>query len=180
VCDARTRHPYNGVTREVGQQRSGSTGVAGGCVRSAYKEAHPDEFFPRTLLVSQAVGKIEAGLRARDGRSFFSIRMRMGDIVPDAEKPDVPVFCYARGDAYRDVLENIRGELTRRLLAILPELLLRWTAALTSAFTPTDRTLTGLQCLKQCQRWPIVASVGELLRGVLCSEYVGGRRGAPA
>jgi hypothetical protein len=85
-----------------------------------YMEAHPTEFFRRRIVVGESVGRIESRAVPHGPKSFLSGRLRLGDVKADAEKPDTPVFYYARSDSYSTILENIRTEAVQRLLTLVP------------------------------------------------------------
>jgi hypothetical protein len=45
----------------------------------------------------------------------------MSEMVKSPKGPNFTVWFYASGDAFRDILEGARSELTRRLLTCLPD-----------------------------------------------------------
>lgn len=81
-----------------------------------------ENFFPLSMLVPFPVAKLES-MQARSGdpqKSLTHTVAKWGDLDPKAKFPDSPLHIYTRAEAYVNVLEEVRAELTRRLLALLP------------------------------------------------------------
>jgi hypothetical protein len=82
--------------------------------------AHDEHFTPISMLVPFPVAKIESISLTSPTNSMVHHTAQWRDFVPNAKTPTAPVHMYARPDAYRQVLEGIRSEVTRRLLRLLP------------------------------------------------------------
>jgi hypothetical protein len=79
-----------------------------------------DNFTQMSMLMPYSVAKLES-MEVRDRRkSITHAVIRMRDLNPDAKQPETPVHVYTRAEAHLNVLEAIRGELSSRLLALLP------------------------------------------------------------
>jgi hypothetical protein len=81
---------------------------------------HPDQFIPVRTAFTEPIGSLE-------GREVGDPRHAIGRLVttmrsfnPNASTPDQTVHVYYEADAYRQALEAVRVELTRRLLALFP------------------------------------------------------------
>lgn len=72
------------------------------------------------MFVPNSVSSLEQlALQAAPNR-VMTMQMRMGDMLPDTDHPDHPVFGYADPRSYVQVVETIRARLTERLLTLLP------------------------------------------------------------
>src|SRR6185369_10789495 len=89
-----------------------------------YMRNDKKNFFPYTLVVPYPVAKLEADLSGHSPKSILSVRLRQGDVLRGTKTPDTDVIAYARGDCYITIIEGIRRELTRHLLALLPQAIL--------------------------------------------------------
>ena len=92
----------------------------------SYMKDHPDDFFPRKFLVTEPLSVIEQKIPSDTQKSFASWTQSTADFFPDAKQPHVNVYCYADASTYRDVIEAIRTELTKRLLNLLPDTNSSW------------------------------------------------------
>jgi hypothetical protein len=85
-----------------------------------FMRANPDDFRPFRIVLPEPLSKIveEAHKPHDTNKSVLSVtipsRQLLGDKVPDAL-----LLFYARSDAWSDVVESVRGELTKRLIAKL-------------------------------------------------------------
>ena len=89
----------------------------------SYMEANPDEFKKRKSFQSQPISELEsydASNMSEIINRLIGWQRKSGSIIEDAKSPDAPVFFYARGTSFIQILEKIRSEFTRRLLLLLP------------------------------------------------------------
>lgn len=86
-----------------------------------YLRDNPDDFWPSYMPIAQSVSEIESKRSKATESAVLTFTKSLGDFLPDTETPDVPVVIYVNPDSYIRVLESIRTELTRRLLALLPK-----------------------------------------------------------
>ncbi|WP_067937022.1 toll/interleukin-1 receptor domain-containing protein [Alicyclobacillus kakegawensis] len=77
------------------------------------------------IFINQPVAKLESEIKqsTHPEKMILSFHLRLKDLNPSAET-DLPLFGYATGTAYGGVLEAIRTEFTKRLLNLLPTVLL--------------------------------------------------------
>lgn len=86
-----------------------------------YMRSDPHIFSDKKLLAEPLSAIERRASEPTDARrSVTHITQTWKDLLPEAEHPDAPAHVYARADIYVTVLEAIRGELTRRLLDLLP------------------------------------------------------------
>jgi hypothetical protein len=85
-----------------------------------YMREHPDDFWPLNMMIVEPVSSVESRASQASISAVISLTRTLGEFLPDTEKPDVPVAIYVSPDSYIRVLESVRTELTRRLLALLP------------------------------------------------------------
>lgn len=86
----------------------------------SYMENHPDQFFPAKMLITWPISDIEEKASADPEKGFLSWTQPFSDFAPHSKKPDAKVFCYARTGTFRNVLDGLRAEVTKRLLNLLP------------------------------------------------------------
>jgi hypothetical protein len=87
----------------------------------SYMKSHPDEFFPRKMFIPYALSYLEGeATRSESEKGLMNVTRRLGDFDEGASDPNFPVFVYLAGDTFKQMLEGVRQELTRRLLDRLP------------------------------------------------------------
>ena len=84
-------------------------------------EADPEHFHPKRLTILFPVSELERKPSADPAKTLLTMTLRLGDFVKDAQNPEAPVFAYFRADSFSRVLSNIRTELAKRLLNLLPK-----------------------------------------------------------
>ncbi len=82
----------------------------------AWMQSNPQEFQPLKMLYPKPVAEVERDAKNSTPDKLISIRMPASALVPNTNIPDAPLICYARGDAFADLLERIRAHLTSGLL----------------------------------------------------------------
>lgn len=87
----------------------------------AHMRERPEEFVPQQLFVWQSVAVLETMPSDEAGTSYVRIQKIHGETYPDSKTPDAVYFLYHEANVYPDVIEAIRGELTEKILASLPE-----------------------------------------------------------
>lgn len=85
-----------------------------------YMGQNPEEFIPQKLAVGVSLAEIEEQAARTKPNQLLHLTRRLGEINPEAKKPDLPVYLYGRGDTFGRVLTLIRGEISRCLIALLP------------------------------------------------------------
>lgn len=93
---------------------SGNTGRLMSHLRS------DEKFFPWKMMVFESVAELERKAADVSPGSVLTINMTLGDVRPDIEEHDHPVFGYGDPRSYVTILEGIKNELTRRLIDMLP------------------------------------------------------------
>jgi hypothetical protein len=68
------------------------------------------------MVYPKPISEVERDSRDSTPDKLVSIRMPASALVPNAAVPDAPLICYARGDAFADLVERVRTHLTTRLL----------------------------------------------------------------
>ena len=72
-----------------------------------------EEFFPRKIMISEPLSKLEAGIAPRSSKNLVaSINLTFGDVLPSAQNPSAPLICYFDPNSYEMLVENVRSELT--------------------------------------------------------------------
>ncbi len=89
-----------------------------------FMRQHPDTFFPYKIRLAYSVSYFEStqvNLASNANAGVLHFPLKMGDIVPNAEKPDRATPTYGNPDSIRLMLDSIRRELTNHLLTLLPK-----------------------------------------------------------
>jgi hypothetical protein len=88
----------------------------------AYMQQDTENFSQTKTLIGKSISALEASVRQRGDaqNGMLHWTRKHGDLVPGSKYPEHPVHFYAAGDAYSGMLDAIRSELTKRLLAMLP------------------------------------------------------------
>lgn len=81
------------------------------------------KFVPWKFIDSNSVSKIESNITSQSDnyKAILVFTLKTSDLIPYSENPDSPVYGYAKPDTYKFILEMIRGEFTKRLLNLLPD-----------------------------------------------------------
>ena len=87
----------------------------------AHMRSNPDDFVPQQIFVGNSVATLEEKPSDGSGTSYGVVQRTHGEGHPDSEAPDTPIFLFYEAKAHRDVVEAIRGKLTEKILALLPE-----------------------------------------------------------
>lgn len=85
-----------------------------------YMREKPDVFWPTNMMVVESVRSVESQAGRSSEAAVIVVTRSLGDFLPDTDKPDLPVLVYVKPDSYSQVLNSVRTELTRELLALLP------------------------------------------------------------
>jgi hypothetical protein len=86
-----------------------------------YMRRDTEHFMPYKIFVAHSVSTIESQMRNADLQRGLIVRsLKMGDINPKANDPQVDLAAYAYPSHYQDVLEGVRREFTVRLLNLFP------------------------------------------------------------
>jgi len=82
------------------------------------------DFFPKKWFVIESISTLEAKPKPDIQKSILSFTVKASDIMPniDSKFKDLPMYCYGHSDIYINVLENVRRELTKILLYMLPKI----------------------------------------------------------
>lgn len=86
----------------------------------AEMESGRERFFPRNLILAWPVSALESAARGIKRKGLIRFQLRKGSLLNDCKDPETTVVAYARSNAYDVVLDNIRQQLTTRLLRQLP------------------------------------------------------------
>jgi len=86
----------------------------------SYIKGNPDTFIPTKMFFPHSIGNLEAEVPSNPSSKLMNVRGTVGDFFPGAGGRDAPVFLYASGTVYSQVIEAIRRELTRILIDMLP------------------------------------------------------------
>jgi hypothetical protein len=85
-----------------------------------YMETHPDDFKRVQHMDSRPIGIIERRARELDPKVFLThSKLRLKDVIPDTDQPNVPVHGYQRPDAEAKIIERVRAKLAGMLSAHL-------------------------------------------------------------
>lgn len=85
-----------------------------------YIEEHPDQFIIKSFFIAHPIAWIEAQDAPKSPGGCFVLQRTLGDFNASVgEHADVQLHCYARPNAYREILEGVRAELTRRLTELV-------------------------------------------------------------
>ena len=86
-----------------------------------YMQRDKEHFVPHRLWLGHAISTIEEQAKNLDSRmGIVILPIRVGDINPEAEDPNIQLVAYAHPAEYLSILESARRELTVRLLDLLP------------------------------------------------------------
>jgi hypothetical protein len=85
-----------------------------------FMRGKPDVFWPMNMMITESVATVESRAGQVSEAALGTLTRSLGEFLPGTDKPDLPVAIYVRPDAYTQVLDSVRTELTRRLLALLP------------------------------------------------------------
>lgn len=80
-------------------------------------EGAPEQFTRVRLAFPQPVSSLERDYGSDPSKSLLSFTAHVKDFLPSSEMPDAPVFVYGPGNTLQSILEAIREELTRLLVA---------------------------------------------------------------
>ncbi|MCC6243963.1 MAG: TIR domain-containing protein [Gemmatimonadaceae bacterium] len=95
-----------------------AVGLQGSTVRSAI-EQNRELFVERDIVIPESISSIETRLRDRDPRGTWRLKLPVSFFNSDPDDPNMTINCYAEPDAYKNLVEQIRHELTRRLTELL-------------------------------------------------------------
>jgi hypothetical protein len=88
---------------------------------SNYMEAHPDDFVPYGLLFTQPIAEIERNAeKVAPGEGVLSTSTKAKDVMENPKEHDRTIYIYAKPEAWVDIREAVKAELTGRLLDLLP------------------------------------------------------------
>jgi hypothetical protein len=80
--------------------------------------ANRDKFVEKLLFIAESIAQIERK-HVEGNKGAWVVRRSVADFNPQAENGDQIVTCYSRPQAYEDIAEGARAELTRRLSTLL-------------------------------------------------------------
>ncbi len=83
-------------------------------------EGDRENFSQVKTFMPQPISEVERLAQRDTSKGVLHWKRRLGDLSAKTANPDVPVWLYSRGDAFGDILEAARSELTRLLVALLP------------------------------------------------------------
>jgi hypothetical protein len=95
-------------------------GQGGGSSMIRMMENDAENFSQLKTLMPQPISEVEQLARRDGSRGVLHWTRRLGDLAPKSATPAHLVQFYARGDAFSEILEAARSELTRLLVACLP------------------------------------------------------------
>lgn len=122
--EARKKRPLHRVIQvyaslmEINMQYMGWGGSTDAAL--SYIKGNPDTFIPTKMVLPHSIADLEAEVPPNPGNKIMNVRGTAGDFFPNSERPDLPVFLYASGAVYAQVIESTRRELTKMLIEILP------------------------------------------------------------
>ncbi|MBW1793087.1 MAG: hypothetical protein JRF30_05700 [Deltaproteobacteria bacterium] len=105
---------YAGINRQINMQYFGWDGTSSNVMDFIKRDT--DNFKPTKLLFAQPLSELEAKIPSDLSNKIISLTMRACDFIPDTENPNIPIYVYASTQAYVNILEGIRNELTIRLM----------------------------------------------------------------
>jgi len=81
----------------------------------------PKNFVPQTMVIQMPIKAIEESSAKRGAKAaVLCFEKALGEIQPETKNPDTVVNLYGDKHGFDNVLPGIRGELTARLLELLP------------------------------------------------------------
>jgi hypothetical protein len=83
-------------------------------------EREKERFFPRNLILAWPVSAVESAARDIKRKGLIRFQLPKGSLLNECKDPETMVVAYARSNAYDVVLDNVRQQLTTRLLRQLP------------------------------------------------------------
>lgn len=86
----------------------------------SYIKGNSDTFIPTKMFLPHSIGDLEAEVPSNPSSKLMNVRGTVGDFFPGAGGRNAPVFLYASGTVYPQVIEAIRREITRMLIDMLP------------------------------------------------------------
>jgi len=85
----------------------------------SYVESRPEQFVQRTFVIGMPIAELEMEAAKAGPNRFLVMTRPLAFFNPDAEKPEMLVYCYMKPDTYPNLVEKVRREFTRRLLRLL-------------------------------------------------------------
>jgi len=85
-----------------------------------FMDENTEKFFPHKMFLSEPISSLEQKATYDTTSTFISWVQPITDIIDKPSNPDAKVYCYARADSFKKVLEAVRTELTKLLLNMLP------------------------------------------------------------
>jgi len=122
--EARKKRPLHRVVQvyasfmELNMQYMGWGGSTSSTL--SYIKGNSDEFIPTKMVLPHAIADLETEVPANPGNKLMCVKGTAGTFFPSVEQPDLPIFMYAAGTVYGQVIESTRRELTKMLIEILP------------------------------------------------------------
>jgi hypothetical protein len=86
----------------------------------AFMQQHPQQFALETVTVAEPIATVESVEIPQNPTGILLSQTKLGNLVPGAEHADAPIYYYVRPSSYTYLLDRIRGELTAKLLTLLP------------------------------------------------------------
>jgi hypothetical protein len=80
-----------------------------------------ENFFPFKMFVAASVSELETKQDVDTSRNIYQSETTQKAVLTKTKYPNAPLFVYGSADRFQVVLEAIKKELTKRLLAILPK-----------------------------------------------------------
>jgi len=88
-----------------------------------YIENHTEHFISMKAFISHSISRLETDAMTENvNAAYITWSLPITKFVPNAGNPDARIFCYARGTAFKIVIESVRGEFTKKLLNLLPKI----------------------------------------------------------
>ena len=85
-----------------------------------YIDEHPDQFIQKVFFIAGPIAWIESQDAPKAPSGCFVMRRPLGDLNESAgEQANLELHCYSRPNAYREIVEAVRSQLTRRLTDLL-------------------------------------------------------------
>jgi hypothetical protein len=81
---------------------------------------HSGEFIATKRLMSEPLSQLEAKAPPNPDKSIGSLETTLGALNRDSTQPDQRVYCYFSPFTFENIIQAVRGELTKHLIDLLP------------------------------------------------------------
>jgi hypothetical protein len=85
----------------------------------SYMESHPNKYKKGTVIMPFPISMVEQKPERDPSRGVISWSQPLRMVTEDGSGGDAPVWFYARGTAYLEIVRRLRVEFTKRLLVLL-------------------------------------------------------------